>query len=307
MVALAVVAGAAVFLLRSEHSPIVLSERCTVDVGDTYAQLDLEQAEHATLMAAIAARRGLPARAVTIAVATAYQESKLRNIDYGDRDSLGLFQQRPSQGWGSPEQIMRPRYAINRFYAALEQVDGYRAMNVTEAAQAVQRSAYPGAYADHEAYGRAVASAATGNSANALTCRIRVPEAGSDELRPSGLTATAAGVRKDVRSAFGRVPQGGYAPGGISTGHSAGSKHYDGKAIDYFFRPVTETSQVAGWTLAHYLVANASRLGVATVIYDGRIWTARRSAQGWREYAVPDRDGDPDVLAHRDHVHVDVV
>lgn len=301
-----VVAAGIVVLARSGFVPQLRGEECTVEVDGTFATLDLEQAEHAALMAAIATRRGLPARAVTIAVATAYQESKMRNIDYGDRDSLGLFQQRPSQGWGTPEQIMEPRYAINRFYDGLEKIDGYRSMSITEAAQGVQRSGYPEAYADHEAYGRAIASALTGNSPGAFTCVVDPADETPTALGENGLTAAAEAVRVDVRRAFGRLPTGGYAPEGVSTGHSAGSKHYEGRAVDIFFRPVTPESKKQGWALAQYLVANAKRLGVSTVIYDAKIWTARRAPQGWRDYSPPARGGDRAVLEHRDHVHVDV-
>ena len=112
-------------------------------VADHEVEVSGEQAENASLIAAIAIERGLPARAVSIALATAFQESKLVNIDYGDRDSLGLFQQRPSQGWGTAEEILDPVYSTNAFYDALVQVDGYEDMEITEAAQQVQRSAFP--------------------------------------------------------------------------------------------------------------------------------------------------------------------
>lgn len=109
----------------------------------------------------------MPARAASIAVATAIQESGLRNLDYGDDagpDSRGLFQQRPSQGWGSQEQVMDPVYAANAFYDALEKVPNYADLPVTVAAQTVQRSAFPDAYADHEDEAKAFASALTGHS-----------------------------------------------------------------------------------------------------------------------------------------------
>ena len=107
-------------------------------------------------------RRGLPARAATIALATAMQESRLVNIDYGDRDSVGLFQQRPSQGWGTVEQIMDPVYATGKFSTTWSRSTGYQDLPVTEAAQAVQRSGFPDAYAQHEPRARAFASALTG-------------------------------------------------------------------------------------------------------------------------------------------------
>ena len=108
-------------------------------VGGVVVDLSTEQAENATTIVAVAVRRGLPARAASIALATAYQESKLRNLDHGDRDSLGLFQQRPSQGWGTAAADPATRYyAVNAFYDALQKIDGYQTMRITEAAQEVQ-------------------------------------------------------------------------------------------------------------------------------------------------------------------------
>ncbi|WP_084039886.1 hypothetical protein [Demequina sp. NBRC 110053] len=141
---------------------VLPSGRCTVTLGDRSDSKSAEQANNIAIIVAGSIRDGLPARAATIAVATAIQESSLRNIDYGDRDSVGLFQQRPSQGWGSVEEIMDPYYSTARFYAGLVEVDGWQELDVTVAAQAVQRSAFPDAYADHEEEGRLWASALTG-------------------------------------------------------------------------------------------------------------------------------------------------
>ena len=132
----------------------------------------LEQAENAALIAAIAVGRGLPARAATIALATAYQESKLRNIEHGDRDSLGLFQQRPSQGWGTARADPRPGTTRPTRSTTRWRGRRLRGMEITEAAQVVQRSAFPEAYADHEADARVLASALTGNSPRAFSCRL---------------------------------------------------------------------------------------------------------------------------------------
>ena len=148
LLALVVVAGVGL-LFRQGVGPLPDPEGCTAQVGDVVVDLSTEQAENAALIAAIGVQRGLPARAVSIALATAYQESKIQNLDHGDRDSLGLFQQRPSQGWGTAEQIQNPRYAINRFYDELEKIDGFETMRITEAAQEVQRSGFPEAYEDH--------------------------------------------------------------------------------------------------------------------------------------------------------------
>lgn len=130
------------------------------------------QMNHAATIVGVAMKRDLPARAATIALATAIQESKLRNLTYGDRDSLGLFQQRPSQGWGTEKQLLDPVYATNKFYDALVKIEGYQSMEITKIAQKVQRSAYPEAYADHEQEGRILASALSGYSPGGLGCRL---------------------------------------------------------------------------------------------------------------------------------------
>jgi len=279
------------------------SPSCTVTLDDHEVGLDDDQAAEAAVIGAVSVRRGLPARAASIALATALQESKIRNLDYGDRDSVGVFQQRPSQGWGTEARIMDPFYASNRFYAALEQVDGYAELPLAEAAQEVQRSADGSAYAQHEPDARALASALTGWSPAALTCTVEPPQPSAQQPGRSGLTPDALAVRADVRRAYGPLPDGGYAPEGVRTGHQEGSAHYDGRAVDFFFRPLGAESNRAGWSLAQFLVARAERLRVETVIYDDEIWTAARSDEGWRPYDV---DSDDPVLRHLDHVHVDV-
>src|SRR5918997_2490647 len=236
---------------------------CTAVVDGHRVDLTLEQAENASLITAISVQRGLPARAASIALATAYQESKLVNIEHGDRDSLGLFQQRPSQGWGTTEQILDPVFATNAFYDALQKVDGYRELDVTVAAQAVQRSAYPDAYADHEDDGRALASALTGNSPGGFWCEVPgdADEAG-DRLGEDGLVRRADVVRRELDSVFGPLSLGGFQPGGVSSGHMEGSAHYEGRALDVFVRPVGPGNTRRGWAIASYLVAHADRLAV---------------------------------------------
>lgn len=304
-VVLTLVAVIGIVLYRVSDRLIGPSGDCSATVADHEVEISGEQAENATLIAAIAIERGLPARAVSIALATAFQESKLYNIDYGDRDSVGLFQQRPSQGWGTAEEILDPVYSTNAFYDALLQVDGYEEMEITEAAQAVQRSAFPSAYADHEDDARALASALTGYSPATFSCDLDGGAPSTDEeLVDSGLTSRADDVRLDLLERFGDLELGGFAPGGVSDGHMEGSAHYEGRAIDIFFRPVNDTNNARGWAVAHYLVGNAARLEIRTVIYDDRIWTAGRD--GWRDYDAPERAGSQEILEHRDHVHVDV-
>jgi hypothetical protein len=307
LLGLALVAGVAVLVDRGV-GPLLDRGSCQVRAGGTTWDLSTEQARNATTITAVAVRRGLPARAASIALATAYQESKLRNLAGGDRDSVGLFQQRPSQGWGTVAQIRQPVYAANKFYDELVKVDGYQTMRITEAAQEVQRSGYPEAYQDHAEDGRALASALTGYTPAGFSCVT----ASSDDLPVqreggNGLTARGDRVRRDLLRVFGDLPTGGFAAGGVSTGHSEGSAHYDGRAVDVFVRPVSAANNRRGWAVASYLVAHASRLHVDHLIFDGRIWSADRSEQGWREYDPGDRPGDRAILEHRDHVHVDVV
>lgn len=112
--------------------------------------VDAEQLANAQVIAATGRAIGVGERGVLVALATAAQESRLRNLPYGDRDSVGLFQQRPSQGWGTVLDLLRPDYAATKFFQALLRVPGWEQLPVTVAAQAVQRSAFPSAYARWE-------------------------------------------------------------------------------------------------------------------------------------------------------------
>lgn len=155
-----------------------------------------------------------------------------------------------------------------------------------------------------------VTAAVSGKARAALTCTGGGADGDeSDSLSSRGLTKRAETVRGQLDEAFGRQALGGFEPGGVSTGHMPGSAHYEGRAIDVFFRPITAANKTRGWALAQYLVAHAERLEVETVIFDGRIWTARRGFQGWRDYEVSTSGRSAatvKILEHRDHVHVDV-
>ena len=307
--AVGAVAATLVLVDRGVRPGILDSSGCTAEVDGHEVTIDLKQAENASLITAIAMQRGMPARAASIALATAFQESKLYNLDYGDRDSVGLFQQRPSQGWGTVAQLTDPEFATNAFYDALTGIDGYPAMEITVAAQEVQRSAYPDAYADHEEDARALASALTGNSPRGLWCDVPGDaDEASDNLDEQGLVARAAAVRRDLEARFGALSLGGFEPAGVSSGHMEGSAHYEGRAIDVFFRPVNAENTKQGWAMATYLVANADRLDINTLIFDDRVWKAgSRSDDGWTDYRVSSSaGGDRAILEHRDHVHVDV-
>lgn len=272
--------GVVAFLgLVEARGPFI--ERCETDLGDGgVTSLAPDQADNAALFAAVAVHRDLPARAVTIAIATAKQESKLRNIDFGDRDSLGLFQQRPSQGWGTAEQVMDPVYATNAFYDVLVTVEEYQDLQVTAAAQEVQRSAFPEAYAEHEQTARAFASALTGHSPVALTCLLR---AASQDPEVVADAVTARLQRDFVEVAATRTDDGAVLVDGASLAPGASGAD-SGAAGD---GPASEEAAEAlrlGWAVAQWAVATADATGARTVVTDGMIWDR---AEGVRAHWSP--------------------
>jgi hypothetical protein len=127
--------------------------------GSASAGYRPDQLDNAATIVAVGKRMRVPEQG---GIATAIQESGLRNLNYGDRDSLGLFQQRPSQGWGTPAQIMTPTYAATQFYRHLLAVPHWQQLSVIEAAQAVQHSAFPDAYASHEQAAREIVATVSG-------------------------------------------------------------------------------------------------------------------------------------------------
>jgi hypothetical protein len=254
-----VVAGVAYGVSRHHSSEDKTLGQCTTRVGGLTVILTDAQAKNASLISAIAIRRGMPAHAATIGLAAALQESKLYNLRGGDRDSLGLFQQRPSQGWGTPEQILDPVHATNAFYDALERVPGYADLPVTVAAQRVQRSGYPSAYAAYENDARALASALTGYSPAAFWCHVSGPVG-----TPAPAAQRAAGLRRALYPAFGPTSVGVASGSGLE---------------------VPVSSPQRGWALAAYVVSHAHQLGVSTVTYGGRSWSAGDNS-GWH------RDGE---------------
>ncbi|MFL6022304.1 MAG: hypothetical protein ACJ72O_03120 [Marmoricola sp.] len=254
---LAVVGGVIVAVWRGA-GPLPDPEGCKAVVSGRTVDLAPDQARNAALIAALAVRRGLPARAASIALATAYQESKIRNLAHGDRDSVGIFQQRPSQGWGTAEQIQDEHYAINKFYDVLVKIDNYEAMRITEAAQKVQRSGFPEAYEDHAPDARALASALTGYSpGGTFTCVVH---------QPAG-HGTAAAVSRSLASAYGSD---------LSVERTGGRQDLT--------IPVAagQDGNRRGWSVASYLIAYAGDLKVESVAFDGLIWrSGRTSEKGW--------------------------
>jgi hypothetical protein len=245
-----------------------LREHCTATAVGNTTELDPEQAGNAAIIASVAVERGLPGRAVTIGLATAIQESKLVNLAGGDRDSLGLFQQRPSQGWGTPTQIRDPVYSANAFYDVLVKVKNYESLPITKAAQTVQRSAFPTAYADHEHEARILASALTGFSPAGLSCVLAEVDKARQDADSSGLTPRARAVVSAAAKEAGRsgAPVAG-EPG----------------AVRFTLRGKGTTA--TGWSLAQWAVARAKALDVVSVETDGRRWTRNGADSAWTSTA----------------------
>jgi cell wall-associated NlpC family hydrolase len=132
------------------------------DSSTSVAGYGPDQLANAATIVAIGKQLNVPEQGWVVAVATAMQESTLRNLSRGDRDSIGLFQQRPSQGWGTPNQLMNPTYAATQFYQHLLAAPGWQQMSLNEAAQTVQHSGTPNAYAEHEQAAHQVVAAVHG-------------------------------------------------------------------------------------------------------------------------------------------------
>jgi cell wall-associated NlpC family hydrolase len=175
-----------------------------VGVGSVQA-LDADQLANANTIVAVGRTMQVPVRAVVVALATAMQESALRNLPYGDRDSVGLFQQRPSAGWGTVAELTTPDIAARKFYTALLQVPGWDAMPVTDAAQQVQHSAFPTAYAKWEALATAIVQVAAGGSAGGAAAG----GAASASAGGAGAAAAAGGQQLTCGESIGfSVPSG---------------------------------------------------------------------------------------------------
>ncbi|MGP3985244.1 heavy metal transporter [Streptomyces sp. 3N207] len=277
------------------------------DASEDY-ELTSVQAANAATIAAVASQRGLPERAVTIALATAMQESQLRNIAHGDRDSVGLFQQRPSQGWGNVEQIQDPVYSAGRFYDHLAKVPGYSRLPLTVAAQRVQRSGFPQAYAKHEMNATLLTGALTGREPAALTCttgaqnvgkpgnpqHVRkrlVREFGRDVLAdgtgtltapPARGTAAHTATRPAAPAAARTTARGPMRTAAHVRAHTAARAEAEPTVS------VPAHGRRQGWELAHWAVANAAGLHIERISFGGLEWSAERSGDGWRETGTDD-------------------
>jgi hypothetical protein len=241
ILAVAVVAGAVVLWSNYQKVPLPIEDRCEATAGGGTTVIDPEQARNAAVIAGMSIKRGLKPRAASIALATAYQESDIRNLDYGHADSIGLFQQRPSKGWGTIEQIMDPWYSTRSFYRVMERIKNWETRDINDVAQAVQRSGYPEAYRKHVDRARTLASALTGETPASFTCVVSKPSA-----------ADAAGMRNFLTKTLGDKVS-------IATSET-GLK-------------VTASSTRDAWAVAHLAIAASGDFGLTSVQLGGYAWT----------------------------------
>ncbi|MFY9930510.1 MAG: hypothetical protein WAK82_21165 [Streptosporangiaceae bacterium] len=233
---------------------------CQAGTGTQAITLDTGQAAIAATIAGVAARHKLPAEAVTIAYAAALQESQLQDLTYGDRDSVGIFQQRPSQGWGTTSELEDPVYATTKFFQALVQVHDYKTMPVEVAAQAVQHSADGTAYAQWTQVASQLAGYFTGKDPHGVSCWYV----------PAG-QANLSGVEQQITQTFG--PQGHKAV--VLRFSTARSAQKSSEAV-------VQVRQSSAWTVAGWLVAYAQTYGLTEVRYAGYEWEAADGSMGWQ-------------------------
>ncbi len=234
------VGGFSWFAARWQPPPAPGEQRCVATAGDATTALTLEQAHYASIIAGVSVKRDLPPRAASVALATAYQESGIRNLDYGDRDSVGLFQQRPSQGWGTEKQLQDPHYATGEYYDAQVKIRNWRTRDINDVAQAVQISGHPEAYRDHVTDARVLASTLTGQTPAGFTCLDR-----------TGADGDAKGLAAALTKTFGTDARASR----------------DGKVLT-----LTADSADRAWAYGAFAVANSAQYGTRQVVVADRQW-----------------------------------
>lgn len=214
---LMVVAAATGGFSAEEDSRTTGASVTCVGASVTGTSLTQEQASNAAKILAVAKKLKVSPRGQVVAIATALQESSLRNLDGGDRDSLGLFQQRPSQGWGSPAEIRNVEKSTRAFFGrathtqnpGLLDLKGWQEMPVTVAAQTVQRSGFPEAYAKQEARSVAIVEAASGETGLCEDVSIGGSGAWQTPLPPNGLVRSSPfGMRVHPITGAARMHEG---------------------------------------------------------------------------------------------------
>jgi hypothetical protein len=255
VILVAVVGLGAGIYVAARHAPQILGETgCTAGAGHAAVALDPQQAQLAATIAGVAHQQRMPSRAVTVAYAAAMQETHLHNLDYGDRDSVGVFQQRPSEGWGPASKLIDPVYASAKFFQALSRVRDYRHLPVYKAAQAVQHSADGSAYAQYQHLAVRLTAAFTGASPRAVWCWPPGSSRGSAQF---------AAARRALVQTFGSL-----------------SAHRSASVGDAPSLLVRTAQADIGWAVAAWLVTHAGQYSLRDVSYAGFQWRAS-SGGGW--------------------------
>jgi hypothetical protein len=274
-------------------------------------QWNAEQVANAAVIVAVGQRMQVPPRGQVIAVATAMQESSLNNLPRGDRDSVGLFQQRPSRGWGAPAQLQDPPYATTKFYTKLLTVPGWQTMPLTQAAQAVQISAYPDAYAKWEPQAVQLVGAVTGTAISCPAVGMAAPAPRNPDgswpdeqcsIRPDPTTSAGCLTPRTLHLVRQAAAAGFPAPRCWRVDDHG--EHPKGRACDWMMTAGGEAAgaqKAMGDAMASWAVANTEVLGIRYVIWFRMIWTD--DGRGWHAYNNPFGDDDPSGW-HTNHVHI---
>ncbi|MFJ5698701.1 hypothetical protein [Arthrobacter sp. NPDC093139] len=200
----------------------------------------------------------------------------------------------------------RPECVVETSQGEVELNRDEAQLAATAAALLARGAEAPGSSGINEAVLQRLADGPDEDAGPGLTCQgsaaSGLPE---EQVTATGLTPRAERLREEMSEVFGEQSLGGFAPGGVSHGHGAESTHYYGRAIDVFFRPVSEENRREGWMLANWLVAHATELEIQYVIFDDRFWSAHSSQGQWQHYDAPEPENE--ILRHLDHVHVDVL
>ena len=258
---IAAAAAAGLYVGYQRVVPLIEGGRCEASSSGQVVSLNTGQAGIAATIAGVAKRDALPSEAVIVAYAAAMQESKLQNLPYGDRDSLGVFQQRPSQGWGTPKQLEDPVYATSKFFSALAAVHGYQRMPVYEAAQAVQHSADGYAYQKFEPMAAHMAGPFTGQDPHAVWCWYSQKISGA---------VRADAASSELTRTFGPLAAQTTADPGMT---------------------VQVVSPGDGWAVAAWLVSHAEQYRIDSVRYAGYVWSSADGARGWTRSVSAARPG----------------
>jgi hypothetical protein len=255
--------GVGVYLAVRHVQPLLAGSGCDArTTGQGVVALDTDQAGIAATIAGVANHKALPSRAVIVAYATALQESKLTNLTFGDRDSVGVFQQRPSEGWGPRRLLLDPVYATTKFFDALVKVPRYRKLAVYKAAQAVQHSADGYAYDQYAPVATGMATAFTGHLAHSVWCWY----------------GQAIGARPRQQAIDGELTRT-FGPMSVQTAS-------DPRML------VGARDAASGWAVAAWLVSHAEQYDIDVVRYAGYRWTAASGSAGWTRDRSPAPPGE---------------